>query len=185
MAADVNGDFDPQDQAEVFDEDNTGGLDDAGEMLTLEEMPDVLDVTSAAGDADDEVARIGEEMDDDEIIALEADAADADIEDDDLRGRMPEEFDDDVVREGEIEELRFAEETSFAVDDDDEVIRIDGHTDRAMSEANDDADIEFTADVDALTDLDEDDASVMESDTVSDEDLTRLGYSNEHTAGER
>lgn len=49
--------LDDQDQSEVFDEDNsdiseTGGV--TNEFKTFEEMPDVLDVTSADGDADDE-----------------------------------------------------------------------------------------------------------------------------------
>jgi len=82
-----------QDQAEVFDEDNLN-LDEAGarptEMRTFEELPDVLDVTAAAGDADEDEARIGEELDDSDIIELEADAELADAEDDDLAGRMPE-----------------------------------------------------------------------------------------------
>ncbi|AQR63414.1 hypothetical protein BZG35_07395 [Brevundimonas sp. LM2] len=48
---------DDQDQSETFDEDNidaseTGGV--TNEFKTFEEMPDVLDVTSADGDADEE-----------------------------------------------------------------------------------------------------------------------------------
>ena len=50
-------DLDDQDQSEVFDEDNsdvseTGGV--TNEFKTFEEMPDVLDVTSADGDADED-----------------------------------------------------------------------------------------------------------------------------------
>lgn len=82
-----------QDHAEVFDEDSVN-LDEVGarptEMRTFEELPDVLDVTSAVGDADDDDARIGEELTDSEVIEMEADAALADPEDDDLAGRMPE-----------------------------------------------------------------------------------------------
>ncbi|MES2859912.1 MAG: hypothetical protein V4701_00470 [Pseudomonadota bacterium] len=49
--------LDDQDQSEAFDEDNndaseTGGV--TNEYKTFEEMPDVLDVTSADGDADEE-----------------------------------------------------------------------------------------------------------------------------------
>ena len=49
--------LDDQDQSEVFDEDNndaseTGGV--TNEFKTFEEMPDVLDVTSADGDADED-----------------------------------------------------------------------------------------------------------------------------------
>lgn len=48
--------LDDQDQSEVFDEENTdagetGGL--TGEYRTFEDLPLVLDVTSADGDADD------------------------------------------------------------------------------------------------------------------------------------
>jgi len=61
------------DLAEAFDEDNQN-LAGEGEMKTFEELPQVIDVTSAEGDADDDDALIGEDLDDDEIIALERDA---------------------------------------------------------------------------------------------------------------
>jgi hypothetical protein len=87
MPTDLSGDYDPQDQSEVFDEDNYS-LDGAGdidsEMRTFEELPDVYDVTTAAGDRDDDEALIGEELDDADIIDLEADADSTDIEDDEL-----------------------------------------------------------------------------------------------------
>jgi len=86
-------DPDEQDQSEVFDEDNQE-IDDAGspraDMKTLEEIPDVYDVTSAVGDSDDDAGRIAEDMDAAEIIDLEADAEAADFEDDELAARMPE-----------------------------------------------------------------------------------------------
>lgn len=189
MPTDVTGDWDGQDQAEVFDEDNTASLDGAGDdsadMLTLEEMPDVFDVTSAAGDADDDAAAIGEDLDDDEIIDLEADAADADLEDDELAGRMPEAYDDDDLGDGDIEEVRFAEEATFDVRDDDDYLPTDAHSERAMTRANNDVDLEFTDDLDSLSVEDAEGTTAMESDRVSDEDLERLGYTNEHTAGER
>lgn len=43
-------------------------------MRTFEELPDVLDVTQVEGDADDDDALIAEDLDDDEIIALEREA---------------------------------------------------------------------------------------------------------------
>jgi hypothetical protein len=93
MPTDMEGDRDDQDQSETFDEDNQN-LDSPGgrgnDMRTFEEMPDVLDVTSAVGDSDDDDALIAEELDDDEIIDLEADEVLADFEDDDLETRMPE-----------------------------------------------------------------------------------------------
>lgn len=80
--SDTNYQPDEQDQSETFDEDN---FDDAGagaptnEFKTFEELPDVLDVTSAAGDADED------EFDEDDLdlsdelgadgIEPEADAA--------------------------------------------------------------------------------------------------------------
>jgi len=176
---DVDSDWDGQDGAEVFDEDNQN-LENGGDMRTLEELPDVLDVTRAAGDDDDDEALIGEELDDDEIIDLEADAAEADDDDDDLSGR----FDDD--EEGDpATGARFAEETRYDVQDDDEAyIADDAATDRAMRRANDDVDLEFAEDLDGLGVSDEQGAAGMESDTVSDEDLDRLGYSNAHTSGQ-
>ena len=80
-------DFDSQDQSEAFDEANTVGNGDQGEVrtfaeaderTTFEEMPDVVDLMQAVGDRDEEVA-----------IALDADefdpdaVGDADLEEDD------------------------------------------------------------------------------------------------------
>lgn len=62
--------WDEQDGAEALDEDVVGK---DGELRTFEELPDVLDVTQAEGDADDDDALIAEELDDDEIIDLEQD----------------------------------------------------------------------------------------------------------------
>jgi hypothetical protein len=76
--------WDEQDGAEALDEDVVGK---DGELRTFEELPDVLDVTQAEGDADDDDALIGEDLDDDEIIALEQDE---DGDPDDVR---PEVFD--------------------------------------------------------------------------------------------
>lgn len=48
---------DEQDQSETFDEDNLDAAEAGGvtnEFKTFEELPDVLDVTSAAGDADED-----------------------------------------------------------------------------------------------------------------------------------
>jgi hypothetical protein len=85
MATDIESDRDDQDQSEVFDEDNQNldgdGRVRSGEMRTFEELPNVIDLTSAEGDNDDDDALIGEELDDDEIIALERDKNDAEDED--------------------------------------------------------------------------------------------------------
>jgi hypothetical protein len=78
-------DGDEQDQAETFDEDNFDASDpgfDTSEMRTFEEIPDVYDVTTRQGDADDDEALIGEELDDEDIIEIELDAEDGDGEPD-------------------------------------------------------------------------------------------------------
>jgi hypothetical protein len=66
----VANDAEDLDLAEAFDEDNQN-LAGEGEMKTFEELPKVMDMTTAEGDADDDDALIAEELDDDEIIALE------------------------------------------------------------------------------------------------------------------
>ena len=71
--ANPDSDPDAQDQAEVFDEDNYNTDEQLGEMRTFEEAPDVLDVTSARGDRDD-----------DEALALDADEFEAEAFDDQI-----------------------------------------------------------------------------------------------------
>jgi hypothetical protein len=150
-------DIDPQDQAEVYDEDNYDG-DNGSDMMTLEEMPDVFDVTRAVGDSDDDDARIGEELDDDDIVELQADEALADLEDDELAARDAEVY-------GEQDE----QTDEFETEDD------YGEAD-ANTAAADEAEIEFTGDVDGVTDPDDDDAEAYEAGQVSDEDLREMGY---------
>ncbi len=68
-------DFDAQDQAEVYDETH---IDDEGEGdLSLDEADDVLDVTQADGDADDE-AFDEDDLDLDRNLALDGVEAEAD-----------------------------------------------------------------------------------------------------------
>ncbi len=72
-------DFEPQDQAEVLDEDNTVGSGDdipPAEMRTFEEMVQVRDETAAVGDADEDEAQFAEDLADDEIVALGRDEQD-------------------------------------------------------------------------------------------------------------
>jgi hypothetical protein len=175
MATDTEG-WDAQDQAEILDEDNQsldadGVVDD--ELKTFEDLPDVLDVTTAVGDEDDDAGLIGDDLTDDEIIALEEDQDDVDIEDDDLATRMPEAFDDDVVREGEVEEVYLSEELGVdirdaAEADEDPVERITG--------GPDDLDLAQAEDADAVSVHDARRATGLESKTVSDDDLDDLGY---------
>lgn len=85
---DVDSGWDEQDGAETLDEDVVGK---DGELRTFEELPNVLDVTQAEGDADDDDALIGEDLDDDEIVALERDMDVGDGRD--VDDRRPEVFD--------------------------------------------------------------------------------------------
>ena len=157
-------DFDPQDQAEAFDESMTVGgegsvglggdspLDPAGEMRTFEELPDVEDYTQVDGDADD-----------DEALALDAD-----------------EFDPDAVDDGDFEEddeLDYHAATAEREDD------IDG---LGPDDSFDEARILKTEieGLDEVRDADEaeggeDDVTDFQARNVSDEDLERMGYSEE------
>jgi hypothetical protein len=67
---DVDNGWDGQDGAEAMDDDVIGR---DGEFRTFEELPDVLDVTQAEGDEDDDDALIGEDLEDEEIVELEQD----------------------------------------------------------------------------------------------------------------
>ncbi|HEX5776293.1 MAG TPA: hypothetical protein VFX95_06400 [Caulobacteraceae bacterium] len=169
MAADVEGDWDGQDQSEVFDEDNQN-LDDAGapgEMRTFEELPDVIDVTSAEGDADDDAALIAEELDDDEIIRLESDAQLADFEDDELAARMPEDLDDDRPDDLDPAGVYLSEEAGVDI------------RDEADEAEDDEVDLEFTGDLDGLSASDGDSVASMEASDLDDDDLEDLGYPGE------
>lgn len=85
---DIDSEQDEQDGAEALDEDVVGR---DGELRTFEELPDVLDVTQAEGDADDDDALVGEDLDQHEIIELEQQADPGDGRDKD--DRRPEVFD--------------------------------------------------------------------------------------------
>jgi hypothetical protein len=141
-------DRDDQDQSEVFDETHTD--EDDAEFRTFEETPDVYDVTQRLGDSRD-------------VSALDADEfADGGLDDEDLE--EDEDVDDSPRDELEDED----EENDYGDDPDDR----DG-VDLAPSG---DAEVEFTGDVDAVTDPDDEDAEKYESSRVSDEDLRMLGY---------
>ena len=183
MAADVEGDWDGQDQSEVFDEDNQN-LDDAGapgnEMRTFEELPDVIDVTSAVGDADDEAALIAEELDDDDIIRLESDAELADFEDDELAARMPEELDADRIDGLDAADAYLSEEAGLDIRDEVDEVEADEASELSMSRGEDDeVELEFTGDLDSLPAGQDDSAASMEASDLADDDLEDLGYPGE------
>ncbi|WP_411288436.1 hypothetical protein [Phenylobacterium sp.] len=146
---DAFGDADPQDSAESLDETNYD--DDLGEMRTFEELPDVLDVTQAVGDRDD-----------DEALALDADEFDPDAIDDDdpeedneLDYRAAtEEHEDDLDGLGPEAGSRGIDEDALSASD------IDG-----LDEVRDAGQISG-----------KDNITRFQSHDVGDEDLTAMGY---------
>jgi hypothetical protein len=159
-------DFDPQDQAEVFDESMTvGGEGDVAladdsplnigeDMRSFEEMPDVYDVTSRAGDRDE-----------DEELALDAD-----------------EFTDDAIDEDDVED---DDELNYGAVDADREDELDGLGGEPGSEFNED---KLTAsDIDGLDEVrdreevtgGEDDFTNFSARNVGDDDLKAMGYSED------
>ena len=163
---DADSDFDPQDQAETFDESNTvGGEGDsalgfdspvspASDMRTFEELPDVEDYTQAEGDEDD-----------DEALALDAD-----------------EFDEDAICDADLEEddeLDYHAATEEHEDDLDGLGPEDGYNeDRLDARSQIEGLSEEVADADRVTGG-EDDFTNFQSKALDDDDLRRLGYADE------
>lgn len=157
-------DFDPQDQAETFDESNVvGGEGDvslgdespvtpAEDMRTFEELPDVEDYTQALGDADDDDAADSDEFDEDAFT-------DADREDDD--------------------ELHYRAATEEHEDDLDGLGPEDGfNEDRIDARSDIDGLAEDVEDADQVSGG-EDDFTNFQSKGLDDDDLKRLGYSED------
>jgi hypothetical protein len=159
--------YDEQDQSEVFDEDNTNDVDrgPGEEAEQLEDLVDVLDVTRAVGDVDDDDALIGDEMDDEDIVtsAIDNDDDDDDLEDDDLAPRNQEAFDEEEdltdVNDGEDPDLEIA------------------------ARAGDEVELEYVGDLNDLEGASSA-AQDMESDNLSDADLRELDYKDEFTVDE-
>lgn len=154
--------FDAQDQAETLDESMTvGGEGDSplagdsplsiGEdMRTFEELPDVLDVTQAAGDRDE-----------DEALALDAD-----------------EFDEDAFDDGDTEEddeLDYRAATEEREEDIDGQGPEDGYNEDRISNRDIEG-LELVADAD-LVEGGEDDVTDFQATDLSDADLQSMGYS--------
>lgn len=164
---DQDSDFDPQDQAEVFDESNTVGdegslsldadapLSPGEHTRSFEELPDVLDMMQKAGDRDD-----------DEALALDAD-----------------EFDEDAVGDEDLEE---DDELEYRASDAEHEDDLDGlgpeagsmGIDEGAIEADEIEGLEEVLDADAVSGG-EDDFTNFQSKTVSDDDLKRMGYSED------
>ena len=145
-------DYDDQDGAEVLDEDNTNieGRRQGGEDAEqFEDLPDVYDVTTKVGDADDDAAEIGEDMDDEAIVADARDHEDADLEDDDLQRR-----------DGESDKAQG-----------DEQDRRDG----ATGAASDEVELTYAGDLMDVAGA-ASSAADMESEGLDDDDLSDLDY---------
>ncbi|TAL36175.1 hypothetical protein [Phenylobacterium sp.] len=152
--------YDPQDQAEVFDETNSTDSGDTGEvrsfaeadgMRVFEDLPDVEDLTRADGDADD-----------DEPLTLDADEFDPEAmelddfeEDDELAyGAATGERQDDLDGQGPEDDF---DEARLAKRD------IDG-----LDEVRDASEVQGG----------EDDVTDFQRPDVSDADLQAMGYSD-------
>ena len=159
-------DVDEQDLAEVFDEDNTntesqrlGGGED-GEQV--EDLVDVFDVTKAVGDADDDEARIGEDLDDDEIIDL---AEDEDDDEDD-----EDETDEDTLRGPEPLDEDDADLIA-SLDDEEDADLVDDVDSAPLN----DVELTFVGDMNDVAGA-HSAAQRYESKTLSDDDLAALDY---------
>jgi hypothetical protein len=149
---DQDGGFDDQDRAETFDESHydDDDTDQVSELRTFEDLPDVLDVTQALGDSDD-----------DEGLALDA----GDYDPDDLDPEGLEDRDDSIDPDMlAADETDLTDETQ-AFDDD----ALDG-------EDNIDG-LDQVADADLVTGG-EDDFTNFQSKRVGDPDLKRMGYAD-------
>jgi hypothetical protein len=183
MASDIDGGWDDQDQSEVFDEDNQNADETGGpgnEMRTFEELPDVLDLTSAVGDADDDAALIAEDLDDEEIIALESDAELADFEDDELAGRMPEALDNDSLDLMDAEEVYLSEEARMDIREEVDAIEGDEGSELSMSQGSpDEVELEYTGDLENASVREGKRVAALEAARLDDDDLDDLGYPGE------
>jgi hypothetical protein len=149
---DAFGDMDPQDVAETVDESMSGLGGEDTDFQTFEDLPDVLDVTQADGDRDD-----------DEALALDADEFDPDaIDDDDLE---------------EDNELDYRAATEEREDDIDGLGPEDGFNEDKLS-ARDIDGLDEVRDGD-LAEGGEDDVTDFQASRVSDDDLKRMGYAED------
>jgi hypothetical protein len=143
-------DADHQDGAESLDETNYDLSEDGvGEMRTFEELPDVLDVTQAEGDSDD-----------DEALALNAD-----------------EFDEEAVDDSaqEDNELDFRAATAEREDDLDGQGPEDGYDEDRVAAGGVEG-LDEVGDADTV-EGGEDDLTDFQADDIGDDDLKRMGYS--------
>ena len=165
MADAPQADYDDQDRAETFDEDNTNVESERhgskGDAEQFEDLVDVFDSTKAAGDRDDNEAMIGEDLDDEDIVAAarDQDDDDDDLEDDDLAGRDAAAYDSEDDLEDSVD---------VDGDDPDDV----DETDRPDK---DEVGLEYAGDLNDVAGA-ESSAADLESETLSDDDLRELDY---------
>lgn len=145
--------YDAQDGAEAFDETNLDTREEMNEMRTFEELDDVFDLTQADGDRDE-----------DEALALDSDEFDEDAIDD---NDTEEDHELDYRASSEDDE----EDEEAAFDDDDEF-----DEDAVDSESIEG--LELVADADQV-EGGEDDVTNFQSKNLSDEDLARMGYTDD------
>jgi hypothetical protein len=171
--ADPDTDVDEQDQSEAFDEENTN-LDDRdpeGEDAEQpEDLVDVYDSTSREGDADEDETQIGDDLDDDQIVAS---ARDGDDDDDDLE-------DDDLVR-GDQDTLHAEDGQDDISDvDDDDPDAVDG----VDARQSDEVELEYVGDLNDLEGA-ASAAQSLEASALSDRDLRELDYKDEFTLDDK
>ena len=149
---------DSQDSAEALDETMLDDNEEFNEMRTFEELPDVLDVTRADGDRDD-----------DEALALDAD-----------------EFDEEAIGDDDTEEdneLDYRAATQEREDDIDGLGDEDSFDEDALDAASSIEGLDEEVSDAGLVSGGEDDVSNFQSKNLSDEDLENMGYS-ENRKGE-
>ena len=149
-------DFDAQDGAEALDETMVDEEDRFSEGRTFDELPDLIDLTQADGDRDE-----------DEAMALDANEFDEDaLDDDDLE---------------EDHELDYRAATDEHEDDLDGLGPVDGFDEDALPAR----DIEGLDEVRDASEAQggEDDFTDFQAKNLGDEDLQRMGYS-ENRKGE-
>lgn len=147
---DSDSDFEPQDQAEDLDETVTDEDELRGEMRTFEELPELLDLTQAEGDRDD-----------DEALALDSD-----------------EFDEDAMSDADLEEdheLDYRAATGEREDDLDGLGREDEFGEARIAAS----DIDGLTEVRDADEAEggEDDVADFQARGLSDDDLEDMGYS--------
>ena len=160
---DVDDAFDPQDEAEVFDETHGADEDPTGAAPDNvdgdpDELTDVYDVTSALGDADDDEdeGETADDYDDDELEELELD----DEEDAD--------YDEDGDLDDDLEDLPEADARAG----------LDRLIDRTAERgAPIEPNLSYVANLDSVTNPRDDDVEKYETTReLSDEQLAELGY---------